>query len=286
MDPSALTMSPLHDRIAMALSSSRAHPSSFPALSSPPVFRRPVMRRPRYGATAVIAVVLFLALDTRFADTGSASANAANAVKSVHSIAASIAEASQRFDIPASWLQAVIGVESGGDTHAVSPKGAMGLMQIMPETWSSLQLRYGLGADPFDAHDNILAGAAYLRELHDRYGAPGFLAAYDAGPARYEAYLATGQPLPNETIAYVARLGPLVAGGAVASSVVLAAAMPSWLQAPVFVVHSDSALMASRSASELHGRRSSIVVRLADLTGLVPQSNGLFAASSQQGGTR
>jgi soluble lytic murein transglycosylase-like protein len=75
----------------------------------------------------------------------------------------------------------------------------MGLMQIMPETWATLRLRYGLGADPFDPHDNILAGAAYLRELHDRYGSPGFLAAYNAGPARYEDHLATGQPLPAET---------------------------------------------------------------------------------------
>jgi len=162
----------------------------------------------------------------------------------------------------------------------------MGLMQIMPETWASLRLRYGLGPDPFDAHDNILAGAAYLRSLHDRYGAPGFLAAYDAGPARYEAYLATGQPLPNETLAYVGRLAPVVTGGAVLSGVVLAAAMPLWLQAPLFVVHPDSTLIPSRSASELHGRHSPIVVRLADLTGLVPQSNGLFAAISQEGGAR
>ena len=74
--------------------------------------------------------------------------------------------------------------ESFGDVHAISPKGAMGLMQIMPATWAGLRPRYGLGADPYDAHDNIIAGAAYLRELQDRYGAPGFLAAYNAGPAR------------------------------------------------------------------------------------------------------
>ena len=79
----------------------------------------------------------------------------------------------------------------------------MGLMQIMPQTWSGLRLRYGLGANPYDPHDNILAGAAYLRELHDRYGAPGFLAAYNAGPARYDDHLATGRPLPAETRAYV-----------------------------------------------------------------------------------
>ena len=227
-----------------------------------------------------------MTLSTPSADAGTVSANAQDAVTPTASTAASIAEASQRFDIPASWLQAVIRVESGGDTHAVSPKGAMGLMQIMPETWASLRLRYGLGADPFDAHDNILVGAAYLRELHDRYGAPGFLAAYDGGPARYEAYLATGQPLPNETLDYVARLRPVVTGPAVANGVVLAAATPSWLEAPLFVAHSDRALMPSRSTSGLHGRHSPIVVRLADLTGLVPQSNGLFAAVSQQGGTQ
>jgi soluble lytic murein transglycosylase-like protein len=80
----------------------------------------------------------------------------------------------------------------------------MGLMQIMLQTWSGLRLRYGLGANPYDPHDNILAGAAYLWELHDRYSAPGFLAAYNAGPARYDDHLATGRPLPAETRAYVA----------------------------------------------------------------------------------
>ena len=162
----------------------------------------------------------------------------------------------------------------------------MGLMQIMPETWASLQVRYGLGADPFDAHDNILAGAAYLRELHDRYGAPGFLAAYDAGPARYDAYLATGRPLPSETLAYVNRLAPLMTNDDLGRGVVFAVATASWLQAPLFVVHSDSAMMPSRPTSKPHDRKSSIVVRLADLTRLVPQSSGLFAAISQQGGTR
>jgi soluble lytic murein transglycosylase-like protein len=114
-------------------------------------------------------------------------------------VAAPVAEAAQRSGIPASWIRAVMQAESGGDARAVSSKGAMGLMQIMPETWATLRLRYGLGADPFDPHDNIIVGAAYLRELHDRYGSPGFLAAYNAGPARYEDHLATGQPLPAET---------------------------------------------------------------------------------------
>ena len=98
-------------------------------------------------------------------------------------------------------------VESAGDVRAVSSAGAMGLMQIMPATWKELRGHYHLGHDPFDAHDNILAGAAYLRELYDRYGSPGFLAAYNAGPERYEEYLA-GRPLPRETRAYVAKLTP------------------------------------------------------------------------------
>jgi hypothetical protein len=125
-----------------------------------------------------------------------------------------IARAARRFAIPDTLIRAVIAVESGGAVFAVSPKGAMGLMQLMPGTWGELRLRYALGADPFDPCDNVLAGTAYLRELLDRYGDPGFLAAYNAGPGRYEAYLA-GRPLPAETIAYVARLsGRMVDGGA------------------------------------------------------------------------
>src|SRR3546814_9197460 len=70
--------------------------------------------------------------------------------------------------------------ESAGDVRAVSHAGAMGLMQIMPATWTYLRGRYGLGDDPYHVRDNIIAGTAYLRELHDRFGSPGFLAAYNA----------------------------------------------------------------------------------------------------------
>ena len=94
-----------------------------------------------------------------------------------NSYAAYIAEAAQRFGFPARWILAVMRRESAGDVRAVSEKGAMGLMQIMPDTWDELRARYGLGRDPFDPRDNILAGAAYLRELHDRFGSPGFLGA-------------------------------------------------------------------------------------------------------------
>ena len=84
----------------------------------------------------------------------------------------------------------------------ISPKGAMGLMQLMPETWQEMRLRYGLGNDPYDPHDNILAGTAYLRELLDRFGIGAF-AAYNAGPSRFAAYLDGSRSLPAETQKYL-----------------------------------------------------------------------------------
>ena len=89
----------------------------------------------------------------------------------------------------------------------------MGLMQVMPETYDELRARYSLGDDPFDPHDNILAGAAYLREMYDIYGSPGFLAAYNAGPHRLDDYLSNNRPLPDETRRYVAMIGPNIVGG-------------------------------------------------------------------------
>ncbi|TIU18121.1 MAG: lytic transglycosylase domain-containing protein, partial [Mesorhizobium sp.] len=105
--------------------------------------------------------------------------------------------------LPPGWIRAVLCAESAGDQRATSPKGAMGLMQIVPDTWSDLRARYRLGPDPYDPHDNIIAGSAYIRELVDRYGSPGWIAAYNAGPGRYEASL-QGRRLPRETSAYVA----------------------------------------------------------------------------------
>ena len=122
-------------------------------------------------------------------------------------------EASLRFKVPERWITAVMRVESGFDARATSPVGAMGLMQVMPKTYEGLRLRYGLGADPYQPRDNILAGAAYLREMYDRYGAAGFLAAYNAGPGRYEAFLINGRPLPLETRAYVAKITPRLGDG-------------------------------------------------------------------------
>jgi soluble lytic murein transglycosylase-like protein len=123
-----------------------------------------------------------------------------------------IAEASQRFAIPQGWLAAMIHAESAGAVDAVSNAGAMGLMQLMPSTYANLRAPLGLGPDAFDPHDNITAGAAYVRQMLDRFGAPGFLAAYNAGPARYLEFLLRGRPLPIETRIYVARLHTAMAG--------------------------------------------------------------------------
>jgi soluble lytic murein transglycosylase-like protein len=121
-----------------------------------------------------------------------------------------VREAAQRFGLPEHWIYAVIRFESAGRTRAVSAAGAMGLMQLMPGTWARQRARFALGSDPFDPRDNILAGTSYLREMFDRYGREGFLAAYNAGPGRYEQWLSAGRPLPRETRDYVARIAPLL----------------------------------------------------------------------------
>ncbi len=119
-----------------------------------------------------------------------------------------IREASGRFSVPGQWVRAVMHQESGGEEQAVSPVGAMGLMQVMPETYEGLRERYGLGSDPFEPHDNILAGTGYIREMYDRFGSPGFLAAYNAGPERVGDYLAGSARLPKETVNYLAAITP------------------------------------------------------------------------------
>ena len=101
-----------------------------------------------------------------------------------------IREAAARYSIPEQWVRAVMQQESGGEEQAVSPVGAMGLMQVMPATYAGLRERYALGDDPFEPHNNILAGSAYIREMYERFGSPGFLAGYNAGPDRVDEYLA------------------------------------------------------------------------------------------------
>jgi hypothetical protein len=80
----------------------------------------------------------------------------------VNPYAGYIAEASRRFGIPERWIRAVMRVESRGQVKAVSPKGAIGLMQIMPDTWAGLRLRYRLGRNPQDPHDKHSGGCGLL----------------------------------------------------------------------------------------------------------------------------
>jgi len=147
-------------------------------------------------------------------------------------IDSAVADAARKVRLSGDLVKAVLIAESGCNGRAVSPKGAMGLMQLMPPTWRDLRDRMGLGSDPFDAGDNILAGATYLRELHDQFGPAGMLAAYNAGPGRYQAHLRQGQPLPRETRLYVARVRAILDG----KSVLIDAPPLNWRAADLFAV--------------------------------------------------
>ena len=182
---------------------------------------------------AVATIVVQIAAPIAFA--ASVSAQTETRSETIDRFAEFIAEASTRFAVPASWIRAVMQIESGGDPRATSPRGALGLMQLMPNTWVELSTRYGLGHDPFDPRENIFAGTAYLKDMHDRFGTAGFLAAYHAGPSRYEQHLETGKPLPSETTAYVAAVTPLSDNAHGEHAAVDGRRALSWREAPLFV---------------------------------------------------
>jgi len=124
-----------------------------------------------------------------------------------------ISEASRRFSIPEDWVRAVMKQESAGlitlkGQPITSRSGAMGLMQLMPETWLDMRSRYSLGNNPYDPRDNVFAGTAYLCEMYERYGYPDLFAAYHAGPGSLDAFLAGQRPLPDATLAYVKAIVP------------------------------------------------------------------------------
>jgi hypothetical protein len=197
--------------------------------------------------------------------------------------AAFVTEASKRFGVPEHWIRAMLRVESGGKLRARSQKGAMGLMQIMPKTWTELRVRHGLGADPYDPRNNILAGVAYIRDLHDRYGSPGFLAAYNAGPGRYEHHLATGRPLPDETQAYVAMLEPMIDRKPTSGKMTVAAKSFTRVGSPLFVMQTASSPTVGRLASGVRADGPLSIRAAADLSALVPQSRRLFVRWSRSG---
>jgi hypothetical protein len=195
---------------------------------------------------------------------------------SVDPLAAYITEASRRFGVPERWISRIIRVESDAKPRARSKKGAMGLMQIMPGTWAELRARYRLGIDPYNPRDNILAGAAYIRELRDRYGTPGFLAAYNAGPGRYDSLLATGRPLPEETQAYVAVLAPMISGGQTIGQTRAVAKSFAWAESSLFAARTAGAASDDSSPAALRQNRSSPARGVVDLSALLPHSGNLF----------
>ncbi|MEY9460499.1 lytic transglycosylase domain-containing protein [Bradyrhizobium ottawaense] len=152
----------------------------------------------------------------------------------------------------------------------------MGLMQIMPATWAELRERYNLGNDPYDPHDNILAGTAYLRELLDRYGSPGVFAAYNAGPSRYEEHLAGGS-LPDETRAYVTKLANLLA----------IELPPRWTSSgqssaasTLFVTRSDLMKTRDRSLALMPSSGVATAISAPGVSHMVPRPIGMFVPRS------
>ncbi len=120
------------------------------------------------------------------------------------SVSQLVEQAAQRHGVSPALVSSVIAAESGYHAGAVSPKGAMGLMQLMPATASDLKV-----SNPFDPGDNINGGTAYLRQMLDRYA--GFrnqlgraLAAYNAGPGKVDLY--GGLPPYRETNEFVSRV--------------------------------------------------------------------------------
>ena len=235
-------------------------------------------RRPRFRRCRVRAAALAM-LCTAHCTSGAAApllsaASTPASTKTNDGCASWVAEASHRFNIPTAWIAAVIRAESGGNAHAVSPKGAMGLMQIMPRTWADLQVRYQLGADPFDPRDNILGGVAYLRELEDRFGSGDFLAAYHAGPGQLANMLAGLRPLGSETRAYVTRLARLLPDLPLDRALIAEGAGVAWQSSVLFFNRDQTGRVRGTEAST-GGIRSVTAPRS---FALAPHPNGLFVA--------
>ncbi|MBU2653120.1 lytic transglycosylase domain-containing protein [Acidomonas methanolica] len=257
LPPSPLTpLVPLDDRTAGARSEDQGRPSAgasrapFTVASTLAAWRRGGDRAAWRCAVLLLAGALSVCTGS-----GVVVAQSASVVRpvAVDPYAAHITEASQRFGIPEHWIRAVVRAESAGDVRSVSSAGAIGLMQVMPDTWAGLRVRYRLGRDPWQPRDNILAGTAYMRELWDRYGnVVAMLAAYNAGPGRYDEHRSTGRPLPAETRAYVAALAPIL-GGAAASDAPAqrAAPPPDWREAPLFIVRQNDSQATAKPSADM-----------------------------------
>ncbi|MFK0209494.1 lytic transglycosylase domain-containing protein [Agrobacterium sp. NPDC090283] len=293
---------PLDRRTAGARSEGQGRPSAG-ASRAPLIAARTLAGWPQRGDRSArrYAVLLSLALLAITSEPGVTIAQSVVVTRPVSDpYGAHIAEASQRFGIPEHWIRAVLRAESAGDVRAISTAGALGLMQLMPDTWASLRVRYRLGRDPYDPRDNILAGSAYLREMWDRYGnVAAMLAAYNAGPGRYDDHRATGRPLPEETRSYVAALLPLLGGAApVDAPEKRAEPPPDWREAPLFILRASDIRSAAEASSGARpgvqvgaqsGERSGdgrAVVPVRDSVDAEPQRGTMFVARANGGGMR
>jgi soluble lytic murein transglycosylase-like protein len=269
---------PAKVRTAVARRGGQGRPSGR-RVSASPLTAASAMAALRCLGIAVWTVAILAAsmpsIGSAHAERTSPPAHRVNGV-TVDPLTAYVTEASRRFGVPERWIRAIMRVESEGKQSARSKKGAMGLMQIMPGTWTELRSRYRLGIDPYDPRDNILAGTAYIRELSDRYGTPGFLAAYNAGPGRYERHLATGRPLPEETQAYVVTLAPMI--NRARTNVQIGDVTRSFAQASssLFAARTVGIASDGSSPADMRQNRSSRAHGVVDLSALVPHSSNLF----------
>jgi hypothetical protein len=247
------------------------------------------MMRPRHPVKRLIVGIIFLVLTNISNSTLAAGRTGVSldhrdshvtGEHALHAFAQYVEEASRRFLIPSPWIWAVMRVESAGDVRALSNKGAIGLMQIMPDTWTMLRQQHGLGDDPYNPRDNILAGAGYLRELHHRYGEGGILAAYNAGPRRYEEYLSGRRSLPVETIDYVSKVSRLIGLGAPSDGFLGGCSSPGAAASDLFVRPGFEASSDHRGDDNGSKNQPRISLnsdpRVVDLSSLAPSSKGLF----------
>lgn len=196
-----------------------------------------------------------------------------------------VVEAAERFEIPAQWIRAVMAAESGGDASSRSPRGAIGLMQIMPATWAELHARFALGDDPFEPRANILAGAAYLRQMHERYGTvEAMLGAYNASPQRFDAYRKGGRALPAETVRYIAKVTPMIAGVEPNGPSAGRNVELSWQLSPLFVTRASVAGRNDPASADPPSARPSKDPVVVDQSALAPLADGLFVSKPAASG--
>jgi hypothetical protein len=119
--------------------------------------------------------------------------------------------------------------------------------------------------------------------MYDRFGSEGFLAAYHAGPLRYQQHLTTGRPLPPETLAYIAVLAPMLTSEQRGRDVPRAGSVIPWRQSPLFIERVDAALTDDRSAPEVQRKFKSTAGPPSGSSTLSPLPADLFVRPSKEG---